>query len=515
MICKKTLAIVTGLVLFSASLKGAPPNFTLGFDGCPAGTVWGRAGEVKTFEIFSTLTTSENESPRGAQEWSISLEASGATLDTFEVKGLVVDAIFDEVIDVTLPVVHHEHYPIDLATCWVSIARLASHKDDPSRKGAISAIGLDPVNIDGAATLQPNGTERIARMVVSVPVPENDSVREVAIRYVDGFKSPLSQPVNNEIVLGGKILTPAVEECRFTVRNGDFSLALGFDGCPAKPVEGAPGELKTFEIFPALTTAGNMGTEGADSWAISLGIDGGAIKAIDVKGIQASTVFDDDDNPATPPRDPYYVDLKSAAQWDAELATSYVDPSRAGAISMVVLGREKKMCLQPNGTQRIARVLVEARIPEDGTTREVSLRFEDGFRSNGSPRQNHINIDDILASPSLGECRFSLRAGTPGRQVPGDSNLNGTLDLSDAVWIFSTLFLGVPTRFACGDGSPGEPGNLALLDWQPDGAIDISDGVAALQFLFLGGAAHHLAIPGEETSGCAPIYGCPESLNCR
>jgi hypothetical protein len=56
---------------------------------------------------------------------------------------------------------------------------------------------------------------------------------------------------------------------------------------------------------------------------------------------------------------------------------------------------------------------------------------------------------------------------------------------------------------------PAHAANLSLLDWQPDGAVDISDAVAQLQFLFLGGPRHPLAVPGNETAGCAAIAGCP------
>ena len=55
---------------------------------------------------------------------------------------------------------------------------------------------------------------------------------------------------------------------------------------------------------------------------------------------------------------------------------------------------------------------------------------------------------------------------------PGDAAADGSLDLSDAISVLTTLFLGGNT-FPCGQDSTS-PGNLALLDWQPDGAIDIT-----------------------------------------
>jgi len=242
-----------------------------------------------------------------------------------------------------------------------------------------------------------------------------------------------------------------------------------------------------------------------------VGIQGGEIKAIEIQGLLVSTVFDHDGDPSTPPLDPYLLDLGSAPSRDAELATSAADPTRLGAISMVMLDRERKMVLHPNATQRISRVRFESRVPETEEAKEVVLRFEDGFGG----RRNWINLDDLYDPPTLGECRVTLVKETPKTQVPGDSDQSGSLDVADAISIFGTLFHGNPKDFPCGDGSPSDPGNKSLLDWQGDGTLDLTDGIAALRFLFLGGPAHRLAVPGNELRGCAPISGCPESATCR
>ncbi len=102
-----------------------------------------------------------------------------------------------------------------------------------------------------------------------------------------------------------------------------------------------------------------------------------------------------------------------------------------------------------------------------------------------------------------------------GLQVPGDCNQDGTVDVSDAVCLFGVLFVGTPPAFPCGDGSPDDPGNIGLIDWQPDGLVDISDGISALNFLFVSGfPAHTLAVPGMEVSGCVPIAGCDDNPSC-
>jgi hypothetical protein len=105
-------------------------------------------------------------------------------------------------------------------------------------------------------------------------------------------------------------------------------------------------------------------------------------------------------------------------------------------------------------------------------------------------------------------------ARDPGRQLPGDCNQDGALDLSDPVCTLGVLFNGIPPVFPCGDGTAADPGNITLLDWQPDGGIDLSDAVAMLQFIFLGQAAHHLAVPGSETTECVLIADCDDNTAC-
>jgi CSLREA domain-containing protein len=105
-------------------------------------------------------------------------------------------------------------------------------------------------------------------------------------------------------------------------------------------------------------------------------------------------------------------------------------------------------------------------------------------------------------------------AAAPARQVPGDCNQDGRLDISDASCVLGFLFLGVPSRLPCGDGSSADPANVALIDWQPDGRPDLSDAVALLAFLFSGGAPHPAAVSGSETRGCVEIPGCPDNASC-
>ena len=88
------------------------------------------------------------------------------------------------------------------------------------------------------------------------------------------------------------------------------------------------------------------------------------------------------------------------------------------------------------------------------------------------------------------------------------------MDIGDGVCALGVLFTGEPALFPCGDGTPKDAGNVALMDWQPDGGVDISDAVGMLDFLFFSKDAHPLAVPGSETKECVAIEGCEGNPNC-
>lgn len=86
---------------------------------------------------------------------------------------------------------------------------------------------------------------------------------------------------------------------------------------------------------------------------------------------------------------------------------------------------------------------------------------------------------------------------------PGDCNLDGRLDISDAVCLLGHLFLGNPASVPCEGSTVLDPGNLALLDANGSGRVDLSDAVHGLNFLFAGGSPPVLG------TQCTQIPGCP------
>lgn len=108
-----------------------------------------------------------------------------------------------------------------------------------------------------------------------------------------------------------------------------------------------------------------------------------------------------------------------------------------------------------------------------------------GMDSDGDGRSNGEELLDPLGDWSQGDSQPGDPADVtnPGVAPPpltlfirGDANADSIVELSDAVSIFSFLFLG-----------GAEPPCLKAGDANNDGVLDLSDGVGILGSLFLGG----------------------------
>ncbi len=97
-------------------------------------------------------------------------------------------------------------------------------------------------------------------------------------------------------------------------------------------------------------------------------------------------------------------------------------------------------------------------------------------------------------------------AGGGGLRLPGDSNGDASLDLSDVISLLFRLFVGGPADAPC-LGPLGEGGNLALLDSSGDARVDITDAVHVLRHLFQDGPEPVLGTACMRIAGCPPACG--------
>jgi hypothetical protein len=115
-----------------------------------------------------------------------------------------------------------------------------------------------------------------------------------------------------------------------------------------------------------------------------------------------------------------------------------------------------------------------------------------------------LTEDDIALIMDEGIAAFASPPAGDGGFRRGDSDLNGALDITDAILNLSYQFVG-----------DFEPPCLDALDWDDSGVIDVSDPIGSLTRQFLGGAPS--PPPGSDTCGVDPTEdsltcetGCPE-----
>ncbi len=118
-------------------------------------------------------------------------------------------------------------------------------------------------------------------------------------------------------------------------------------------------------------------------------------------------------------------------------------------------------------------------------------------------------IDRSFGAGQIGVRSFQCDArfddvtfGTGASFRRSDANADGATDVSDAISIFSYLYLGIPARLPCTKGA----------DANDSGEVDISDGISVLSYVFLGGQAPRPPFPVcgvDPTSDALPCESFP------
>ena len=164
----------------------------------------------------------------------------------------------------------------------------------------------------------------------------------------------------------------------------------------------------------------------------------------------------------------------------------------------------------PGGTPDITEPPAKVRIEVDGPAIKVfadgALAFEveddvyrDGFFSLFVYNENQVRFDNVLIGTS------ELPTCGVGPQKPefrrGDPNSDGSINITDGIYVLNYLFLGGPKPACQEAANPND-----------DAMVNITDGIYILNFLFLGGPAP--VAPGPTT--CGPDRdGSPTDLGCE
>ncbi|MCZ6793685.1 MAG: lamin tail domain-containing protein, partial [Planctomycetota bacterium] len=148
---------------------------------------------------------------------------------------------------------------------------------------------------------------------------------------------------------------------------------------------------------------------------------------------------------------------------------------------------------------------------KDGLIASHAWDFGDGERGTGevvthryrSPGVYTVRLEVTDDGGARGAAVLRLDVSEGGRQLPGDANQDGELNISDALRFLQLLFQR-DERLPCGAGGLSAGGNRMLLDVNGDGGVNVTDAVGVLHFLFGGGLSPALG------TSCIPIEGCED-----
>lgn len=352
---KISLIVVLSLILAARVLDGASV-FDQRFEGPPV--INGPAGSVQAAQIYSTITHSGDG--MGAQAWTLSVTAEGARITEITVDGTAGDGV-----------------PIGFRDGGFQRTELATCATCSELEGAVSAVTLAFVMPN---VLPENTTQRVARLRVEALVPNGGGT--ATLRYVDGYRG-IGQTVRNAVTVFGQ--TVETTKHHMTINLVTTRFDLGIEG--PLVVSGAAGSTQT--IAYACTLAHSGAGSGAESWSMGIEADGGEIVDVEVDGTAAALA-------------PAGV-LTATGFEKSELTTG---PENKGAVSTVVLSDHGGVTLPPQTSQRIARLEVEATIPQGGGTAtqdSVVLRYRNGLEGSEGSVSNSVTQDVVVVEPNLGE----------------------------------------------------------------------------------------------------------------
>ncbi len=191
-------------------------------------------------------------------------------------------------------------------------------------------------------------------------------------------------------------------------------------------------------------------------------------------------------------------------------------PQDGGYTSATILGLQEPVSLDPAGSPYgVARATLEGLVPPTGCA-ECLVEYANwrngmggmgGMGGDGTGGSGGLPGDNVVTF--RGATVYARREGLTARFCEaqfhrGDANGDGRNDVSDAISIFSYLFLGGPA-----------PGCREATNTDDSPVLDISDGIFLLTFLYLGGVVP--PPPGAPSRApCGPDPGGPSgNLGCE
>ena len=173
----------------------------------------------------------------------------------------------------------------------------------------------------------------------------------------------------------------------------------------------------------------------------------------------------------------------------------------------------------PLGTTMVTWIATDASGNQTSQMQAITVDFAGGddCNANGIPDACELlegTVEDCNENGVPDECDISLGTSSDvdGNNVPdecdanftrGDANDDGTLNIADAIFLLTNLFVGGPA-----------PVCLDAGDTNDDGFIDISDVITAINYIFVGGAAPPAPFPNCGIDPTADALDCAGSVQC-
>ncbi|MEM7262426.1 MAG: hypothetical protein AAF488_10590 [Planctomycetota bacterium] len=406
----------------------------------------------QSFDVF--LESGPEPGGRGAQGWALSIAAVGVA----EITGITTEGTTAAAVEADPP---------GLRNGGFEKSELSS---DGEFRGATSAVVL---TFAGRVELPVEAKSRVAIVEVQLGNEgDNEGEADASLEFVDGLRGT-GGPVNNAVTWQGMTVVPTLRPFRlrlvvaddadcFTTSEGLF-LRWDSDDAEVSPTRGRfDAEVRAFvppgggraKVFAQIESR-NL-EPGVRGWSLSCS---GPVVSATVSGTAG-------DRSTNPPG------LRDQLGFEK---TEIVDPlafggQGPGAVTAVVLARNRPINLEPNGASRVLAVEVEG---SAGDT--ARLVFRDGLRGVGSAVNNmammsNQSFDDFLCAQ---EARIVFEEAA--RVVVGNANDDAQVDIADVIWILDGLF-----RDGAIELCP------QVTDVNRDRTLNVADPVFLLEYLFFG-----------------------------